>query len=200
MSKEIIVLTGDAPSHDVAHPPPAIAGTTTSNTAGDLAGAGVTLEAANVGNLNGFGQFSGADSVFAHGAAGSYFVTLNPADLTNAIIDAITSALMDYTTVTLDLSGVPAGLSASLVPVNYTGSFDRSIDRNFGFDLAFTGLIPGVYDFSINALVDGGIIATERDTITVTGSVSLPEPASLSILAVGLLGLGLAGWRLNERV
>src|SRR5215831_8483417 len=67
-SKKIIVLTGDAPSHDVAHPPPAIAGTTTTNTGGDLGGAGVTLESADVGALNSFGQFDGADSVYAHGA------------------------------------------------------------------------------------------------------------------------------------
>jgi hypothetical protein len=91
-SKKIIVLTGDAPSHDVAHPPPAIAGTTTTNTGAALAGAGVTLEAANVGDLNGFGQFSGADSVYAHGATGTYFVSLNPANLVTDILAAIGSA------------------------------------------------------------------------------------------------------------
>lgn len=184
-SEKIIVLTGDAPSHDVAHPPPAIAGTTTTNTGMDLAAAGVTLELANVGNLNGFGQFSGADSVYAHGANGSYSTTLNPADLVTAITDAIMSAFENYSTVTLDLTGVPAGLSAALVPVDYTGSFDRSIDRMFGFDLTFTGLVPGDYNFTVDALVNGGIIASETNSILVTGTVTgVPEPTSMCLLVV----------------
>ena len=144
------------------------------------------LKSANVGDLNGFGQFSGPDSVYAHGATGTYFVSLNPANLVTDIIAAIGSAFANYNTVSLDLSGVPAGLSAALVPASYSGAFDRSIDRNFGFDLTFTGLAPGVYNFSINALVDGGIIATETDTITVTGGTTVPEPATLSILGLGL--------------
>lgn len=187
-AQKIVVLTGDAPSHDEANPPPAIAGTTTATTAADLSANGVTVLSVDVGNLNGFGQFDGANSIYANGAAGSYSSSLDPTTLVDTILAGIGSVFQNYSTVTLDLSGVPAGLAVNLVPTDYTGAFDRSIDRFFDFDLSFTGIVAGIYDFSINALVDGGIIATETDHIVVTGS-AVPEPASMTLLVSGLLGL-----------
>jgi hypothetical protein len=52
-----------------------------------------------------------------------------------------------------------------------------------------------VHEFQINALVDGGIIATEWDMITVT---NVPEPATWVMM---LAGLGLvAGHRRKGRL
>ena len=187
-SEKIIVLTGDAPSHDVANPPPAIPGTTVGTTAGALTGAGVTLLSANVGDLNNLGQFDGATSLYANGVAGEYFNSLDTATLVDKIIAAIGTAFTTYSNVSLDLSEVPVGLLASIVPLDYSGSFDRSIDRNFGFDLSFLGLAPGDYTFNVYALVDGGRVATEAEHIV----VAAPEPASMTLLVSGLLGLAWA--------
>jgi hypothetical protein len=81
-----------------------------------------------------------------------------------------------------------AGLGISIVPTFYSGDFDRSIERIFGFDVTFTGLAPGTYDFSLYGTVDGGRIATETDHIVVTGT-AVPEPGTLLLMGLGLLGL-----------
>ena len=68
------------------------------------------------------------------------------------------------------------------------GTYDRSIDRTFTYDVAFTRLASGDKTFDTNALVDGGIIQ-ERDSLT----GKAPEPVTLVLLAAGLLGLGFGG-------
>lgn len=184
-AKKIVLLAGDAPAKTDL-----VSQATVVN---DLKNAGVTVESIDVGGLNSTGQFSGASSIYAGGVSGQYFTSFG-SDLVSIINAAIGSAFSNYSNVTLGISGVPAGVGVTFSPSAITGSFDRSIDRLFDFDLTFTGLIAGTYDFSIFALVDGGIIATETDHIVVTGGV--PEPASWAMM---IAGFGLAGLSMRRR-
>ena len=71
--------------------------------------------------------------------------------------------------------------------------------------MTFTGLVAGSHDFVINALVDGGIVATETDSIVVgdgepgpgpgPGPSPIPLPAGLPLLLGALGGLGLISRR-----
>src|SRR4051812_29503529 len=54
---------------------------------------------ANVGDLNSFGQFEGADSIYAHGAAGSYSTGLSSADLIATILAGLGDVFTNYSTV-----------------------------------------------------------------------------------------------------
>jgi hypothetical protein len=70
---------------------------------------------------------------------------------------------------------VPTGLTVNISPA-YTGEYDRSIERTFNFDVTFTAVSPGSYNFSIPVLVDGGTMATEQDVIQVGGLLGLGFP------------------------
>lgn len=183
-SERILIWFGDAPGHD-----PRLGSTEASATAA-LVGAGIAVQAVSTGgNLDSTGQATRISAA----TGGAYFSSVSTSSLVATITAAISTAVASYTTVGLDLSGVPAGVTVTSSPA-YTGSYDRSIDRNFDFEVTFTGVTEGTYDFDIYGTVDRGRVATEKDSITVGGTGrKVPDGGSTVVLLGGALAaLGLA--------
>ena len=74
---------------------------------------------------------------------------------------------------------MPAGLTVNVDPPSYNAGevpFNRSGENVFTFNVTFTAVSPGSYNFSIPVLVDGGTMATEQDNIQVGGLLGFPLP------------------------
>ena len=122
-----------------------------------------------------------------------------PADIVAAVTAGIVGSLETYGSVTLDdlgagdplidvavtCTGADIGTCAGATA---SGSYDRSVDRTFTFDVTFTRLAAGDKTFSTHALVDGGIVASERDSFGGDTPV-VPLPATAWMLLAGLGGL-----------
>lgn len=176
-SRRFLVWMGDASGHDPS------GGITEGMATSALTGNHIATYPINVGTMNDTGQ-AGRIATATGG-----MLSTNPADVTAAIISAISTALINYSTVDLAIVPLTPGLTFSFVPPSYNGTYDRSIDRAFAFDLGITGATPGIYNFAVVARVDGSIVAREIDSITV-GEV--PEPATFALLGAGLTVLALA--------
>ena len=116
-----------------------------------------------------------------------------------AITAGITAGFQNYTTVGVDDLGGGGPIDVSSVCVSAdtgacvgaeaVGTYDRSTDRTFEFDVTFTRTGEGDVVFPTFALVDGGIVAREIDTFT-GGTSPVPLPAAGWMLLAGLAGIG----------
>ena len=190
-SERLVVWFGDAPSH-----------TESTDMAGAIAAlnaAGVTVLAFNntsAGNgLDGtYGADASQSSTIASATGGTNlnnFLSLTGTDFVNAVNAAISGATsnLDLVFGTDFFTIYPGGgLSFAFTCTDALGCTDVPGGESRAFDATITGLTPGTYDFTIGA---DGVAARESDHIVVGGEV-VPEPATMSLLAMGLAGMAAA--------
>ena len=179
-SRRFLFWAGDIYGHDPRQ------GVTEADATAALVANKVTTYALNVGagQLDATGQATRITN-----ATGGAVLSGGYSEATDLILAALTGSLTNYSQVSLDLVGLGPGLNVSFSPPDYTGTYDRSIDRAFAFNVMLTGVTPGTYDFEIVARVDGTIVARETDSITVGGTGAVPEPATYALTGTALLGL-----------
>ena len=179
-SNRFIVVLGDA---SFKSPP------TDAATMAALTAAGVSLIGVDFGGMGSSVNDLGGETFAA---------SATPATIVDAILDGVTSSFATYSKVTvddlgggmpeIDVSTVCTGADIGMcVGDTATGMYDRSVDRTFTFDVTFKRVAAGDSSFLTHALVDGGIVASEKDRFP--DAAPIPLPAAGWMMIAGLGGL-----------
>lgn len=193
-SERILVWFGNAPGHDPSPggPTPTGGKVTKADTIAALQAAGINVQAVDLGNM-----YSGLDSSdnqatdITTATGGDLYPFIHVDPIIDTIKDAIAPTVSTYTTVDLDLSDVPAGVTATTIPSEYTGDFDRSIARDFTFEVTVCNDAGGDHSFDLYATVDGDRVALANIEIADAGTPTVPDGGSTALLlAAALVGMG----------
>jgi hypothetical protein len=152
-----------------------------------------------------YGNFSSVNASYGMPLGGSVFnSSTSIADIIADVTAGIAASFANYSSVTvgdlglgglqgIDVSTVCTGADIGACSgAEALGTYDRSLDRTFTYDVTFKRIAGGDASFFTNALVDGGIVAREFDSFKDgSGLVPIPLPAGLPLLltAFGVLAL-----------
>jgi hypothetical protein len=192
-SERIVVWFGDAPGHDPSPggPTPTGGKVNEADTIAALQAAGINVQAVDLGGpgfgLNSVGN-QAADITSATG--GDLYSGINTSTIVDTIKDAITTTVSKYSMVGLDLSDVPAGVTVTTVPPAHIGDYDRSIARDFTFEVTVCNDAGGDHNFDLYATVDRGRVALANIDIS-DGPTTVPDGGSTALLlGAALVGMG----------
>ncbi|MCV6584252.1 MAG: VWA domain-containing protein, partial [Marinibacterium sp.] len=153
----VIIWFGDAPGHDPSR------GVGMGRVLSELNGRSIVVHAIDSNQLN----MTRQASRIADGTGGRVWSVGSTDGVVNALIGAVETTLENYSEVRLEFGDEPLGLGITITPDKYEGAFKRDRDRTYEFQMELEAFKPGLYEFEVDALVDGSKVATEQDRITV---------------------------------